>query len=44
MRVPDEYVARVGDVDAVREGGDALAPDATEELALLVDHDHRVAL
>ncbi len=44
VRVPDQNVARVADVDAVREVGDVLTTDATQELPLLAEHDHTVTL
>ena len=44
VRVPDEDVALVRDVDAVGEGRDGLAADAAKELAFLTHHHDAVAL
>ena len=44
MAVADQHVAGVTDVDAIREVGDVLAADAAHELAVVVEHDHAVAL
>ena len=44
VRVPDEHVPRVRDVYPVGEGRHGLAADAAEEVAVLVDHNHAVAL
>lgn len=44
VTVADENVAGVAHVYAVREVGDVLAADAAQIRALLVEHDHTVAL
>ncbi len=44
MRVADEDVARVRDVDAVGEGGDWLAPDLAHEPPLFIDYNDTVGL
>lgn len=43
VRVADEHVALVRDVDAVREVGDVLAADSAHEAAVFVEHDDAVA-
>lgn len=44
VRVADQNVAGVRDVDAVREARDLLVADAMQERAVLVENGHIVAL
>ena len=44
VAVADEHVAVVAHVDAVGEVGDVLAANAAQEVAVLVEDDHTVAL
>ena len=44
VTVANQHVARVADVDSVREVGDVLAAHATQELAVFVEYNHAVPL
>lgn len=44
VRIADENVASIGNIDAVREAGDLLVTNAMHERAVLAENGHVVAL
>lgn len=44
MAVSNEHVASIADVNAIREVCDVLAANTSQELAILVEYNHTVAL
>ena len=44
MRVPHQHIPSIRYVNSIRKVGDALTPDAAQELPFFVEHNNTVAL